>query len=132
MDLTGDSTAVDFRKACFGLIENNNTALHYSTDEKDTPTPFWYLPDGETEWKKMSHGGDGCFGEQQDSSVKGLKGWFAFPVENMLKYGALTELDENSYITHVYMYYCLASANMKNNRVYIDDISLVKDYKVFD
>lgn len=132
MDLTGDGTAVDFRKACFGLIENNNTVLHYSTDEKDTPSPFWYLPDGENEWKKMSHGDDGCFGEQQSSSVKGLKGWFAFPVENMLKYGALTKLDKDSYITHVYMYYCLASANMKNNRVYIDDISLVKDYKVFD
>ena len=132
MDLTGDTTEVDFRKACFGLIENNLTVLPYGTDEKDTPSPFWYLADGGTEWKKMSHGGDGCFGQAEGSSVKGLKGWFAFPIENMLKRGALTQLDKDSYITHVYFYYCLSAANMKNNCVYIDNISLVKDYKVFE
>lgn len=132
MDLTGDSTEVDFRKAAFGVVVNNVGHIPYNTDEKDTPSPFWYLPDGGTEWKKMSHGNDGCFGKAEGSSVRGLKGWFAFPVENMLKRGALTQLDEDSCITHVYLYYCLASAEMKANRVYIDNISLVKDYKVFE
>lgn len=132
MDFTGETTQVDMRKACFGLIVNNYTVIPYGTDEKDTPSPFWYMADGTDEWKKMSHGNDGCFGEQQTSSVKGFKGWFAFPIENMLKRGTLEQLDEDSYITHVYFYFCLASANMKNNRVYLDNISIVKDYTVFD
>jgi len=132
MDLTGDTAKVDFRKACFGLIENNVTLIPYGTDEKDTPSPFWYLAEGGTEWKKMNHGNDGCFGQAENSSVKGLKGWFAFPIENMLKRGTLAQLKEDSYITHVYFYFCLASSEMKNNPVYLDNISLVKDYTVFD
>ncbi|MBQ8333716.1 MAG: hypothetical protein IJX93_08085 [Clostridia bacterium] len=132
MDFTGDNVAVDFRKAAFGVVVNGKTVLPYNTDEKDTPSPFWYLADGSTEWKRMSHGNDGCFGQQQDSSVKGFKGWFAFPVENMLERGSLDALAEDSYITHVYLYWCLSAANMKNNCVYIDNISFVKDYKVFD
>ena len=132
MDLTGDSARVDFRKACFGLIADNQNFSPYRTDEKDEPSPFWYLPEGGTEWKEMTHGNDGCFGQAQDSPVKGFRGWFAFPVENMLKRSSLDKLKKTSRITGVYFYFCLASDNMKGNRVYIDDITLLEDYTVFD
>ena len=74
MDFTGDTTEVDFRKAAFGMIVGNKTVIPYNTDEKDTLSVFWYLADGSTTWKRMSHGNDGCFGDQQNSSVKGFKG----------------------------------------------------------
>ena len=128
MDLTGDGTPIDFRKACFGLIVNDMELMPYRTDDKDTPTPFWYLPEGETEWQRMSHGGDGCFGAQQDSSVKGFRGWFAFPVEHMLKRGTLEKLTDSSYVTGVYFYYCLNAAVMTGHPVWLDDIALVEDY----
>ena len=128
MDLTGDGTPIDFRKACFGLIVNDMELMPYRTDDKDTPTPFWYLPEGETEWQRMSHGGDGCFGAQQDSSVKGFRGWFAFPVEHMLKRGTLEKLTDSSYVTGVYFYYCLNEAGMTGHPVWLDDIALVEDY----
>ena len=132
MDLTGDRTEADFRKACCGLIVNHQSFAPYRTDEYDNPSPFWYLPEGGTEWKKMRHGGDGCFGAGQDSSVKGLKGWFAFPVENMLRRNTLDHLKDSDCVTGVYFYFCLASAGMKGNHVYLDDVTLVEDYRVFD
>ena len=132
MDLSGGSVPVDFRKACFGLIADNLNFSPYRTDEKDRPSPFWYLPEGGTEWEEMSHGGDGCFGAAQDSSVKGLKGWFAFPVENMLKRSTLDRLKPTDRITGVYFYFCLASSEMRGNKVYLDEISLTEDYEVFD
>lgn len=129
MDLTGDGTPIDFRKACFGLIVNDMALMPYRTDDKDTPTPFWYLPEGETEWRRMSHGGDGCFGAQQDSSVRGYRGWFAFPVEHMLKRSTLEPLKDSSCVTGVYFYYCLNAAAMKGHPVWLDDIALVRDYE---
>jgi len=130
MDLTGDGTAVDFRKACFGFLENNRTAAPYRTDDLDSPSPFYFLADGETEWKTMQHGGDGCFGQAEGSSVRGLCGWFAFPLNHMRK--GSTAPSSDTVITDIYFYYCLSSAPMAGNRVYIDDITLVEDYTVFD
>ena len=132
MDLSGDSVKVDFRKAAFGLITNNYTDLPFNTDEKDTPTSFWYMAEGSSKWVKMNHGDDGCFGAQQSSSVKGYKGWFAFPISNMPQRSTQATLGEDSYITHFYMYFCLADASMKGQCVYLDNIELVKDYTVFD
>ena len=130
MDLTGDKTAVDFRKACFGFLENNRIASPYRTDDLDSPSPFYYLADGETSWKTMQHGSDGCFGQAEGSSVKGLCGWFAFPLDNMLQ--GSTAPSDDTILTDIYFYYCLSQASMTGNRVYIDDITLVKDYTVFD
>lgn len=132
MDLTGDGTAVDFRKACFGLIENGVNLLPYNTDDRDTPTPFYYLAEGETEWVEMSHGSDGCFGKAENSSVKGFKGWFAFPIENMPRRGNGALLKKDSYITGFYLYYCLSSADMAGQNVYIDECAIVEDYTRFD
>ncbi len=130
MDMSGDGTAVDFRKACFGFLENNQTSTPFRTDDLDSPSPFYYLADGETTWKTMQHGNDGCFGQAENSSVKGLCGWFAFPLENMRKGSTAPTAD--TVITDIYFYYCLSSASMAGNRVYIDNIALVEDYTVFD
>lgn len=130
MDMTGDGTAVDFRKACFGFLENNQTSRPCRTDDLDSPSPFYYLADGETSWKTMQHGSDGCFGQAEGSSVRGLCGWFAFPLENMLQGSTAPSAD--TVITDIYFYYCLSQAPMAGNRVYIDNITLVEDYTVFD
>lgn len=130
MDLTGDGTAVDFRKACFGFLANNQISSPYRTDDLDSPSPFYYLADGETSWKTMQHGDDGCFGEAEGSSVRGLCGWFAFPLEYMLRDSDAPS--DDTVITDIYFYYCLSQASMTGNRVYIDNISLVKDYTVFE
>lgn len=132
MDLSGDATKIDFRKACFGLIENGVNALPYNTDDCDTPTPFYYLAEGSNEWTTMSHGSDGCFGQAESASVRGLKGWFAFPISNMYKRGTGATLTENSYITGIYLYFCLNSSKMAGEKFYIDDCAIVKDYTVFD
>lgn len=132
LDLTGETAQVDFRKASFGFIEENAVKYANSTDNLDEPSPFWYLADGTTEWVEMTTGNDGCFGAKQNSSVKGFKGWFAFPIENMLKYKSLTALTEDSYLTHVYFYFSISSDEMKGNPIYLDDISIVKDYTVFE
>ena len=132
MDLTGDRIPIDFRKACFGLIVNDMNLLPSRTDDLDRPSPFWVLPEGETEWKEMSHGGDGCFGNGQDSSVRGFRGWLAFPVENMLKRGSLEPLKDSSCVTGVYFYYCFSSGEMAGQSAYLDEIALVTDYREFN
>jgi len=132
MDLTGDGTPIDFRKACFGLIADGAVGLPFNTDDCDTPTPFYYMADGTDNWAAMSHGGDGCFGAAEGSSVRGYKGWFAFPVEYMYRRSSGAAPTENTAVTGFYLYFCLNSSEMAGKNFYIDNCMLVKDYKVFD
>ncbi|MBR5313771.1 MAG: metallophosphoesterase family protein [Clostridia bacterium] len=132
MDLTGETAEIDFRKASFGVVENYRVRQPYRTDDNDTPTPFYYLPADGTEWQTMKHGGDGCFGQAEGSSVRGLRGWFAFPLESMLQAETGAPLTPDTCITDIYFYYCLSDENMKGNFVILDDIALTGDYTVFD
>ena len=69
-----DLSNVGFRKANFGVV--NSLACLFTTDEVDGAweCPFWYSADGVT-WTEMYHGGDGCFGDAQDSDTFGLAGY---------------------------------------------------------
>ena len=58
--------------------------------------------------------------------MAGFKGWFAFPLKYMIN-GSLA-INTNTVITGVYFYMCLPSADMAGKYVYIDNITLVKDY----
>ena len=132
MDFTGDTTKIEVRKACFGVVVNGQKYSPYRTDDNDAPSPFWYRAEDSDTWTEMSHGGDGCFGAQQDSPVLGKKGWFAFPLDQMWKRSSLEPLNENSVVTDLYFYYCLNSDTMVNNRIYLDEIAFVEDYTVFE
>ena len=127
-----DFTDVDFRKACFGLVESDGSL--YSTDDTDyaTDSPFYYLPDGETEWKTYQHGDDGCFGTAQSSSVKNFKGWMAFPVENFSKRSGGGIRFNGNYVKGVYMYWDFSSASMFGKQFCLDELQLVPDYTVFE
>ena len=74
----------------------------------------------------MSHSDDGCFGATQNSSVAGLKGWFAFPLEDMLKGGEA--LTGDSVVTGFYFYASYAAAEMADKEFYLDNFMLVSDY----
>ena len=127
-----DFTDVDFRKACFGLVDSDGNL--YSTDDtdNDSDSPFYYLPDGETEWKTYQHGGDGCFGTAQSSSVKNFKGWMAFPVEKFSKRGGGGVRFSGNYVKGVYMYWDFSSPSMLGKQFYLDEFQLVPDYTVFE
>lgn len=119
---------IDFRKAGFGLLANNVDDKPYRTDNLDTPSPFYYKAEGSTEWVTLHTGDDGCFGAAQNSSVKGYKGWFAFPLEYMPRTGG-TSLNEDTAVTGIYFYFSPASEAELNRPVYIDHIQLVEDYR---
>ncbi len=127
-----DFTDVDFRKACFGLVDSDGNL--YSTDDTDyvSDSPFYYLPDGETEWKTYQHGDDGCFGTAQSSSVKNFKGWMAFPVEMFSKRGGGGVRFSGNYVKGVYMYWDFSSSSMLGKQFYLDEFQLVPDYTVFE
>ena len=121
-----DLTSVEFRKACAGLDSNN---VIYRTDDKDIPTPFYYLADdGTGEWVELSHGKDGCFGtgDQGSQAMLGKKGYFAMPVEYFLNGSA--SLNENSLITGFYIYADIKDSSYANVPFYFDNIMLVEDY----
>ncbi len=118
---------IDFRKAGFGLLANNVNDNPYRTDNHDEPAPFYYKAEGSDTWVTMSTGDDGCFGVAQDSSVKGYKGWFAFPLEYMPHNGG-NSLTAQTPITGVYFYLSPADEAYMNKPVYIDNIQLVEDY----
>jgi len=132
MDLTGDTKPIEFRKANFGLIANFAETRSYSTDCLDKPSEFYYLADGQEDWVTMNHGDDGCFGAAQQSPVKGFKGWFAFPIENMPQYYTGNRADANTVVTGIYFFWCLNEASMAGEHLYIDQVSLVKDYKTIN
>lgn len=135
MDLTG----LDFRKANFGVFDCDGNL--FTTDESDgyPDLEFFYLPEGETKWQEYLHGGDGCFGDAQDSSVKDFKGWFAFPIEDFtirgnansggFEAGATCDLAE---LGGVYMFWDYSDSADSGSVFYLDEISLVADYTAFD
>jgi len=118
---------IDFRKAGFGLLANNVNDNPYRTDNHDDLSPFYYKAEGSDEWITMSTGGDGCFGADQDSSVKGYKGWFAFPLEYMIRRGGVN-LQADTAVTGIYFYFSPSESSELNKPVYIDNIQLVADY----
>jgi hypothetical protein len=127
-----DFTGIDFRKACFGL--GTKDFKLYSTDDFDgrSDLKFYYLAEGSDSWKTMTHGGDGCFGAAQDSSVKNFRGWLAFPVEDF----AMRETTGIPFSAHeiagVYLYWDYADDSMLSESFYLDEIALVEDYRVFE
>ncbi len=118
-----DFTGVDFRKACFGLI-SGSTATVYRTDDYDRNSPLYYLAEGESEWKEMSHGSDGCFGTAQNSSMIDKCGYIAVPVEYFRAGGA--KMNENTLVTGIYMYLDVNAG--AGQPFYLDNFMLVEDY----
>ena len=129
IDMTDVTTNLDFRKAAFGFIDTKGN--FYNADEKDQVTRFYALREGDTEWREMSTGTDGCFGLDQNSSMSGFKGWLAFPLENIVtEDGATAPAD--AIIEKIYIYHNIKDRTMLNQPFYIDDIEFVVDYKKFN
>lgn len=134
-----DFTDMDFRKANFGLIAP--TGDLYTTDESDNVPDlfFYYLPEGSDTWQEYKHGGDGCFGVEQASSVAGFKGWMAFPVKDFTyRYGTGSgagssgEAYPHNEIAGVYMFWNYSSGTTAGAKFVLDELQLVEDYTVFE
>lgn len=138
-----DLTKVGFRKANFGVTDSNYNL--FTTDEENannTEWPFYYMADGTTTWETMYHGGDGCFGDAQDSDVYEFKGFFAFPVEDfVIRKNAANRsgLADNtsadiSDVTGVYLFWDYSDIFLDclGEKFYIDNLEFVTDYTVFD
>ena len=134
-----DFTDVEFRKANFGLV--SPTGDLYTTDESDYAPDlfFYYLAEGSTEWVEYKHGADGCFGLEQSSSVKGFKGWMAFPVKDFTyRYGTGSgsgtggEAYPFNEIAGVYMFWNYAGSTASGTKFVLDELQLVEDYTVFE
>lgn len=133
-----DFSDIDFRKACFGLV--TPTGELYDTDDADgrSDQKFMYLAEGSTEWKTYYHGGDGCFGSAQASSVKGFVGWLAFPVGDFV-YRAGTGTSGTagtSYggneIAGIYMFWDYDDSISAGTKFMLDEFQFVEDYTVFE
>ncbi|MBQ7225588.1 MAG: metallophosphoesterase [Clostridia bacterium] len=123
-----DFTNVEFRKASTGLLSNNGN-LPFMTDHCDGAyPPFYYLADGATEWEAFNHGGDGCFGASDGKAVKGMKGYFAFRIEDYLGSEKGAPMTGGNLVTGFYMYLDIQSGSYANQPFYIDNIMLVEDY----
>lgn len=126
--LRGDSEKIDFSDARVGLISDNNISEPYLIGGSEQ-IPFYFLGEGDSEWVTMYHGKDGFFGANNASSVKGLRGWFAFPIKEMRQENTGKTLLKDDVITGLYFYYLISDKSMANKQLYIDDIMLVKDYR---
>ena len=124
-----DFTQVNFRKACTGFASDGGVELPYRTDDNDGTSPkYYYLADGASEWVELSHGWDGCFGQDDGGSVMGKKGYFAFAIDNFRQGSNVP--NENTLITGFYMYASLYwGETYLNKPFYIDNIMLVEDYE---
>ncbi|MGI6743420.1 MAG: discoidin domain-containing protein [Eubacteriales bacterium] len=133
-----DLTEVGFRKANWGVIDSSYSL--FTTDEGDIDgMPFYYLADGSSDWVEMFHGGDGCFGDAQDSDVFGFKGYFAFPVAdfwirdnanwNGLDAGTPANVAD---VQGVYLFWDYSDMLMGGEKFTVDNLEFVADYKVFD
>ena len=126
LDLREDGGEIDFSEARIGLIANNDLSNPYLIRGK---VPFYFMEEGEDCWTVMSHGEGGYFGKDQGSSVRGLRGWFAFPVEEMYREQSGESLSEADLITGVYFYHEMSEEDMAGRSLYVDDFMLVEDYR---
>ncbi len=77
----------------------------YTTDNKnEAGTYFYYLAEGQERWKTYRNGGDGCFGADQGASVKGFKGFMAFPVSDFVSADG-TALTSATQVKEMYMFF---------------------------
>ncbi len=121
-----ETNNIDFRKASWGVFAAD-TATRYCTDDFGAGAQFHYLADGSDTWTTYTMGSDGCFGKGGSASVKGFKGWFAFPT-NTFKSGSNT-LNSGSVITGYFLYFSPLEETDAGKPVYIDNVMLVEDYK---
>lgn len=134
-----DFTNVEFRKANFGVTDS--TYSLFTTDEVDGAwdCKYYYSADGAA-WEEFLHGGDGCFGDAQDTYVNGLKGWFAFPVADFTvrenaNWDALDALTPAniSDVTGIYLFWDYSdNGDYVEQEFVLDNFEFVADYKVFD
>ncbi len=161
MDLTGNNGDKNLLPllATTGLIMNYDYDPNkdFSTLNKGGKQTFYYMPEGGTQWETFTTDKDGCFGmfsakqnpEQDQLSMRGKKGWFAFPIENMLSSQLKRAPAADDIVTGIYLGYALDHYAQNDvdyitnttyvsdeddpwsEYVFVDDIALVKDYKVF-
>ncbi len=134
-----DFTNVEFRKGNFGVVDSSYSL--YTTDETDGAweCKYYYSADGST-WEEYLHGADGCFGDAQDTSILGLKGWFAFPVADFTirsnaNWDAVDALStpDMSKIVGVYLFWDYSdNGDYAGQTFVLDDIEFVADYTVLD
>jgi len=129
LDLKGDRNPIDFRRARVGLVADHDLARPYLPAPRDEGSRFYYFGENESQWVPMEYGTDGCFGTQSVGSVKGLRGWFAFPIEDLQREEDGQPLNAESMITGFYFYYAMDDAAMVGNNLYIDTISFVEDFR---
>ncbi len=136
-----DFTNVEFRKMNFGLVSKTGGIFTTDMGDNRNDQAFYYLPEGSDTWQSFVHGDDGCFGDAQKTPVNGFKGWMAFPVKDFLyKSGTGTDGLANGTpfsgyeFAGVYIFwdYSDHKSQYKGNSFYLDEIQLVKDYKVFE
>ena len=138
-----DLSDISFRKANFGVTDDKYNL--FTTDEENanaTEWPFYYKADGSDKWETMLHGGDGCFGDAQESDITGFKGFFAFPVADFvvrLNDSNKSGLADNTAadmknVTSLYLFWDYSDnhADLMGNKFYLDNIEFVTDYTVFD
>jgi hypothetical protein len=145
--LWADFTEVKFRKISVGVSDGDYN--WYATDANDSNAgdiPFYYLPEGSTEWQTFYIGeGDGCFGEAEGSDTSGLKGFFAFPISTLVlsddgsSVGMKTLFDKGTpatpdKITSVYVFwdYSDAATEVYGTKFYLDNFEFLADYKTFN
>lgn len=135
-----DFTGLDFRKANFGLVSADGGL--FTTDESDgrDDLSFWYMAEGTDTWIEYKHGGDGCFGDAQSSSVKDFKGWMAFPVKDFTYRSGTGTVSEGSGVSFhynktvgIYMFWDYSdSGSYTGNKFYLDELQIVADYTAFE
>lgn len=123
-----DFTNVELAKASFGIVSTDGAEAPYRTDDNAGKTPkFYYLADGSTKWEELRHGTDGCFGTEQDGTVLGKKGYFAFPISGFLQ--GTRRVNERTPMLALYFYASLpAGDEYLNTPFYMDNVMLVEDY----
>ena len=123
-----DFTKVEFAKASIGIVSTDGVEAPYRTDDNNGKTPkFYYLADGSNEWEELKHGDDGCFGTEQDGTVLGKKGYFAFPIADFRQ--GTKRVNENTAMLGLYFFASLPEGDTYLNQpFYIDNIMLVEDY----
>ena len=121
-----DFSKVDFREASFGLVGTDGTI--YTTDNKnEAGTYFYYLAEGQERWKTYRNGGDGCFGADQGASVKGFKGFMAFPVSDFVSADG-TALTSATQVKEMYMFFDYSDVSLLGKGFYLDEIGLVSQF----
>lgn len=137
-----DFTDMDWNMGSFALINKEGAIFESRNNMGKEYLGFFYLPEGETDWRYYTHSNQGRVGSTQKISLYNFKGWIALEVKDLLaSIGPATNPQTDRDGTFLKPGEILRGFNFRYNLLHdsmikkpfvVDEVAITNEYWVFN